>query len=331
MIKNPRVEFVGGSNWVAIAASRGELAGVKSDGSLWRASWYERVDKEGHVAPYHAGSPVQKGTTVRAAAMRIERIGSEFDWVEVAAAWSHFVALKRDGTIWGWGNNGNKQLGDDPKFVTNAPVQIGLASNWTAVYAGAGHSYAVNREGEIWKWGKFNAYNGDPFHRKSEEGPVKLNIKVPGVRNVIRVESDLDLILDTDGNLWGLGFIPLALGGGGFGNFYYSEPKRIGGTNWLSVSCNWQALDGIKSDGTLWSQRGYDFYNWPLPKLSQLGRRNDWIAVKADRDYDLALAKDGTICRFGEPHFTSKLNLLASTRRVTWSINVLDGEKSAGQ
>ena len=161
----------------------------------------------------------------------------------------HFVALKRDGTIWGWGDNGNQQLGDGPKIVTNAPVQIGQVTTWIAVYAGNGHSYAVNREGEIWKWGKFAT---DIYQRKMEEGPVKLNIKVPGVRSVSTGDNNLDLILDTDGNLWGLGLIPPALRGEGYGMEYFAEPRRLGGANWLAVSCSWQGLLGVKTDGTLW-------------------------------------------------------------------------------
>jgi len=323
-IKNPPIEFLGGSNWVAVATTRRELVGVQSDGSLWRAAWSKRVDKAGNVAPFQTGSPREKGTTVLAMPLKLERFGSEFDWAKIAASWQHCVALKRDGTIWGWGDNSNQQLGDGPKFITNAPVQIGQATNWTAVYAGNGHSYAVNREGEIWKWGKFAT---DIYQRKMEEGPVKLNIKVPGVRSVSTGDNNLDLILDTDGNLWGLGLIPPALLGEGFGTEYFSEPRRLGGSNWLTVSCNWQALIGLKADGTLWLQRSHDFYSWPLPKLVQLGKRTDWIAVKSDWQEDLALSKDGTICRFGGMSSRHEIGLLAPTRRVTWSLNLLDAAK----
>ncbi len=306
LINNPRFEFIGSSNWVAVATTRRELFGVVADGSLWKAAWSERVDKNGHIAPLHTGISIGKDAIVRAAALRLERVGSESDWSNVAASWQHCVALKRDGTIWGCGNNGNRQLGDNPIIVTNDPVQIGQAANWTAVYVGNGHSYAVNRDNEIWKWGRFE----QNIHPRKIEGPVKLNIKVPGVRDVISANNDCELILDTDGNLWGLGRIPPALSGEEYSRQYYSEPKRLGGTNWLAVSYSWQALIGQKADGTLWIQRGHDFYNWPLPKLTQLGKRTDWIAVESEWEADVALAKDGTIYRFGEP-FTPGNKLLA--------------------
>jgi alpha-tubulin suppressor-like RCC1 family protein len=311
---------------VAIATTSYEIAGLKSDGSLWSALRFEQVAAKGRVAPFHAGSPQPKGSTVRPAELNFERVGDESAWATVAASSHHCVALKRDGTIWGWGNNENKQLGDGPKLITNTPVQIGQAASWTAIYAGEGHSYAVNRDGEIWKWGKSET-GSDPVHHKIEEGPVRLNIKVPGVRSIVAGKNDCDLFLDTDGNLWGLGHLPAALSGEGYGAKYFSEPRRLGGTNWLSVSYSWQALTGLKTDGTLWTQRGHDLYNWPLPTLAQLGKRTDWIAVWSDWEADLALAKDGTICRFGDQTSGSRMELLAPTRRVTWSLNLLDAAK----
>ena len=137
------------------------------------------------------------------------------------------------------------------------------------------------------------------------------------------------MVLDTDGNLWGLGFIPPALRGGEVAQQYFSEPQRLGGSNWYSVCCNWAALTGLKTDGTVWLQRGQGLFSEPLPKLAQLGKRSDWIAVEsANWEGDFALAKDGTLCRFGEP--TSgyqRMELLAPTRRVTWSLNLLDAAK----
>ena len=84
--KNPRVEFVGSSNWVAVADSYRELVGVKSDGSLWRAFNFESVDKEGNVAPLHTGSPEVKGSTARAVVLKFERFGKESAWATVAGA-----------------------------------------------------------------------------------------------------------------------------------------------------------------------------------------------------------------------------------------------------
>jgi hypothetical protein len=83
-------------------------------------------------------------------------------------------------------------------------------------------------------------------------------------------------------------------------------------------------MAALKSDGSLWNQpvsRIYDEISIPPVRL---GDRTDWIAVSKDWNSLLALARDGTICRFGEPDLEPKPELLAPTRRVTWSLNLLD-------
>lgn len=329
-VENPKASFIGGSNWVAIGATGRELAGVKSDGSLWSAYWFELVDKQGHVSPFHIGHPGQKGSAVRPVEPKLERVGSASDWASVAASWSHFVALKRDGTIWGWGNNDNQQLGETPSSSISGPVQMGTSSNWVAIFAKPGHSFTVNRAGEIWKWGfwtKETRRNNNLLEFAGGNEPVKLPLKLPGVRSIIGGQNDYELVLDTAGRLWGLGNLPPALSGIRWGERIFAEPRQLAGTNWAAIGCNWEAFAGVKTDGTLWIQRGDDMYNWPWPALTRRGTRTNWIAVLPDWQTDLALANDGTICRFGEPRADNRIELLARSRRVTWSVNLLDAAK----
>jgi alpha-tubulin suppressor-like RCC1 family protein len=42
----------------------------------------------------------------------------------VAAGGAHVVALKEDGTVWAWGNNGAGQLGDGSTASSTTPVQV---------------------------------------------------------------------------------------------------------------------------------------------------------------------------------------------------------------
>ena len=69
-------------NWISVAATATKGAGIRADGSLWRIG----------------------------ADQVLEQIGTETDWRQVAAGNNHFLALKYDGTIWGWGDNTQGQL-----------------------------------------------------------------------------------------------------------------------------------------------------------------------------------------------------------------------------
>ena len=42
----------------------------------------------------------------------------------ISAGYVHTIALKKDGTVWAWGSNGNGELGDGTnKYSSNTPVQ----------------------------------------------------------------------------------------------------------------------------------------------------------------------------------------------------------------
>ena len=74
-------------------------------------------------------------------------------WTSVACGGSHTIAIKYDGTLWGWGYNNSGQLGDGTGTQRTAPVQIGSDTNWASVSAGASHSLAVKTTGTLWAWG----------------------------------------------------------------------------------------------------------------------------------------------------------------------------------
>jgi len=328
-ITPPRAEFIGDSNWVSVATARSELIGVKSDGSLWNAYWSEWVARDGRTGPIRSFAPMPDypdRVSNRQASMKLERIGDASDWMAVAAGLSHFVALKRDGTLWGWGDNDHKQLGEGPKEITAAPVRISSDSDWTAVFASYGHTIAVKRDGSIWKWGRVTRDLGTRILR--EDGLVKLNLSIPGVRTVISTE-EWDLILDTDGNLWGLGRIPWRWLNQRGRATLYTTAQKLAGSNWTDVRFRWGvSFDGLKNDGSLWSGVVEDDYTL-APPARRLGKRTDWLAAASERrECVVALARDGTLCQFGKSPQSDVENLLAPVRRVTWSINVLDLAKS---
>jgi hypothetical protein len=79
-------------------------------------------------------------------------IGSHHDWKAVSAGGFHTLALKQNGTLWGWGLNANGQLGDGTSLDRHAPIQIGSVSNWIAVEAGTYYSVALRSDGSVWQW-----------------------------------------------------------------------------------------------------------------------------------------------------------------------------------
>ena len=48
-------------------------------------------------------------------------------WKAVSAGWYHTLAIRDDGTLWSWGDNGFGQLGIPP-VVT--PIRLGTDNDW---------------------------------------------------------------------------------------------------------------------------------------------------------------------------------------------------------
>jgi alpha-tubulin suppressor-like RCC1 family protein len=82
-----------------------------------------------------------------------QRVGNANDWASIACGYRHTVAIKKDGSIWAWGDNAYGQLGDGTQEYRNVPVQVGEGAVWTAVSTGRHHTLAIKDDGSLWACG----------------------------------------------------------------------------------------------------------------------------------------------------------------------------------
>jgi alpha-tubulin suppressor-like RCC1 family protein len=112
---------------------------VKTDGTLW--SWGMNAFGQLGLNNYtYYSSPKQ--------------VGGLTNWLSVAGGkYAHSVALKNNGTLWGWGRNyiGMLGLGGTTQYIS--PVQVGALTNWSSIDAGRSHSVAIKTDGTMWAWG----------------------------------------------------------------------------------------------------------------------------------------------------------------------------------
>lgn len=79
--------------------------------------------------------------------------------VAIAAGENHCLALKYDGTVFGWGNNGHGEatgvLNQQPPYSSKGLVRINgeILSNIIAIAAGNGYSLGLKKDGTIIGWG----------------------------------------------------------------------------------------------------------------------------------------------------------------------------------
>jgi hypothetical protein len=76
------------------------------------------------------------------------------DNVIAIAVGGHFtLALKSDGTVWGWGQNQNGQLASSDFHDQATPLRIQGLDGVRAIDAGDQHSIALKQDGTMWSWG----------------------------------------------------------------------------------------------------------------------------------------------------------------------------------
>ena len=112
---------------------------VKPDGSVW--SWGTAV-----LGQLGDGE-MNRGISDSAQAKDL------FDVQAVAAGGNHSLALKKDGTVWAWGDNFWGELGDGTHTTRDVPARVPDLDHIVAIAAGYLHSMALGADGTVWAWG----------------------------------------------------------------------------------------------------------------------------------------------------------------------------------
>jgi alpha-tubulin suppressor-like RCC1 family protein len=282
------------TDWAQVVTEQHTVA-IKADGTLWTwgaASW---------------GLLLGDGTTTDRYAPA--QVGSDRDWASAAVdgrSAAYTMAIKTDGTLWGWGMNDMGQLGDGTRTDRPLPVQIGLDSDWKQVSAGF-LTLAVKTDGSLWAWG--DAWN-------TGLAPL-VPTRVGGENQWTFVESGSSaaFAVKADGSLWGTGYGGQeALGTGNseaqLGWVPVGAPNRF-----RAVSSRWNSTVAIKTDGTLWAwgrnsdgQLGAPTVTpcWPqggrpttVCVPTQVGTIDRWTAVSTNGYLTQALTADGNLWSSG--------------------------------
>ena len=137
----PVTTFAGGTNWKQVAGGSYHTAAIKTDGTLW--VW--GLGTSGHLGDNTATTRSTPVTTF---------LGGT-NWKQVACGGDHTVAIKTDGTLWTWGNNGSGRLGDNTAINRSTPVTtFAGGTNWKQVAGGSYHTAAIKTDGTLWTWGR---------------------------------------------------------------------------------------------------------------------------------------------------------------------------------
>jgi alpha-tubulin suppressor-like RCC1 family protein len=227
-------------------------------------------------------------------------------WKMVSVGQRHCIAIKNDGTLWGWGFNGTGgQVGNNSMSDVLSPIQISSSTDWEEVSAAPGHTVALKNDGSLWAWGG-NLYG--------QLGDGTTNLKTVPTQigssswKTVRAGGYHSLGIKSDGTLWAWGDNEFAtLGDGTFTNRLV--PTLISSsTDWKAVSCTLSRSVALKNDGTLWiwglnspalglgfSYAGITYITTP----TQIGTDTDWKMAVMGYGHVLALKANNTLWAWG--------------------------------
>ncbi|MFY0524625.1 RCC1 domain-containing protein [Archangium gephyra] len=170
----------------------------------------------------------------------------------VASGSMHSLALRADGTLWGWGDNYSSQLGAGASpYVSTLPVQATILSGVKSVHATSDSSLALRTDGTVWAWGGNSTGVLGNGTTTASATPVRVS-GLTGVTALAAGRSHV-LALRGDGTVWAWG----ANGSGQLGNgtrINRTLPVRVGTlTGVTALAAGRRHSLVLKSDGTVWT------------------------------------------------------------------------------
>jgi alpha-tubulin suppressor-like RCC1 family protein len=213
------------------------------------------------------------------------------------------------GTVWGVGNNGNGELGDNTTDDRSSPVQtICGGSNWVQINCGYYNIAGLKDDGTLWTWGQNEDGGLGDNTTDDKSSPVQTICGGNDWKTmVVGTYFEHCAAIKTDGTLWLWGHNSDGEIGDETTDDKSSPVQTIcGGTDWKQVASGGSHTAAIKDNGTLWC--------WGQNSNGQLGDNTsvtksspvqticggiDWKSVSCGKDFIAAIKNDGTCWTWG--------------------------------
>jgi alpha-tubulin suppressor-like RCC1 family protein len=275
---------------VAIAAGWDAGVALKSDGSVW--TWGK--NDRGQLGD---GTNVSSSTPTRVAALKGKVTA-------IAAGLGFVLVLKLDGTVWGWGDDFQGQLGNGDNTDSPTPVAVqGLTAKVVSIAAGKAHSLAIEADGSVWAWGDNGSHQ---LGRNTADAYQSTPLRVDGLSGrAVAVAGGLDhsAAILTDGTAWtwGRAFIPS-------GDYMGSDTptqvpslmsvKQVAG-GWdffVALEANGSVVSWGENLGTLGDGTGHDSLTNPV---AVLGLEKGMTVIGTAVSDGYAVASSGAVWAWG--------------------------------
>lgn len=223
------------------------------------------------------------------------RVVNLFDIKAVAAGDNYCLALRKDGTVWAWGDNTAYQLGNKSCQRSLTPIQVQGLSDVQSISCGSTNSIALKNDGTVWIWGK-----GKTFYSPTPE-------QVQDLIDVKDIDAGKDyfIALKNNGTVWTWGNNAYGQLGDGTIDDRCNPVQVQDITDAKEVAAGGKHSIVLKKDGTVWAC-GHNQYGQlgdgttiNNNKLVQVQGLMNIEAIDAGYEHSMALKNDGTVWVWG--------------------------------
>jgi len=233
------------------------------------------------------------------------------DAAAMAAGTLFALAIRPDGTVWGWGYNDMADLGVSPAatFFTNRAVQIPDLTDIVAISAQYYVAMALRADGTVWTWGA-----DDQNRRDANGNTIWQPLQVAGLGGVVAISAGGTnfMALKGDGTVWTWGWDGQGqLGNGVAASQSYPTPMPVPGLSGVvAVSAGTQHSMALRNDGAVWvwgnnthGQLGLGTFDYSQPTPAQVPGLSGVKAISAAYYHSLAILGDGSLRDWGSNYY----------------------------
>jgi alpha-tubulin suppressor-like RCC1 family protein len=251
---NSNGQLANGSTTSTTAAGNARFAGAKRTILAAGGSTAGNVRSTGWIETWGDNSvgELGQGTVDGNAHEDSTVMGTGTLWKALAFGRSQGLAVRGDGTLWGWGGNANGEVGNGTTTLKSSPVQIGTDSKWVAVAASASHSFGLKADGTLWGWGEnYDSQLGEGTQNQ-HNSPVQIGSSHKWV--AISTNWYHTIALASNGTLWTWGDNTYGeLGNGTSSPTLQATPAQIGSNTYVAVAADNISSFAVAGNGFRWA------------------------------------------------------------------------------
>jgi alpha-tubulin suppressor-like RCC1 family protein len=269
------------------------------------------IDKNGRAWGWGANNFGQLGINSTASQLTpVSVLGAVKTFCQISAGLNHTMAIDKNGRAWGWGNNGNGQLGDNSVTSRRTPVSVlGTVKTFCQIRAGSSHTMAIDKNGRAWGWGdNSNGKIGDNSIT-SRRTPVSV---LGAVKTFCQINAGVNytMAIDKNGRAWGWGNNQQGQLGDNTQTSQTTPVSVLGGVKtFCKISTGVQHTAAIDKNGRVWcwgqnnqgeiGNNTIAFRCLTPVSVAGAGAVKTFCEIKAGNSYTMAIDNNGKVWGWG--------------------------------